>query len=456
MLPTNFIRSGFAALFLANYLLMPVAAFAQENEAMLVLEPHCTAADRQSCPQFETLDATHLKTSRLNPGDILDIDVVLLNGTGKDIQTVHSWLTYDPNLLEGRSVTLNDIFSAPSPGEQNIEKEIGTVKIGGAVNTVDNGRIAIARVTFRVIATTEDTVIGFQGFNSDGTGKTSVNGKYQTLGSDSSTGLPLPPCTDTSIVGCRGVPTPLLLTEPSKLSVTLTDPAQDSPVETVHPADSTGSPVSGSPLTGAVTTPSDASSSAPESTPAPVLAGAGSSAPSGSSTFTLLQVQNLRVTTRDTQIFLGWDPLSSTELGGYNIYYGTVSGRYIQRRSIPSTASSLVLRDLQPDVTYFLAVRAVNLSGQESIFSQEVSVTVGKQETSSSPLLATETTQLPPENTITSHGGTGVTGTTGVSDNVFIFAFVSACIGTAFAFARHGVRERRDPPHPLNKFSNVA
>ncbi len=239
--------------------------------------------------------------------------------------------------------------------------------------------------------------------------------------------------------------------------MTLTDPAQDSPVETVHPADNTGSPVSGSPLTGAVATPGDATASVPYSSAAPVLAGAGSSVPSGSSTFTLLQVQNVRVTTRDTQIFLGWDPLSSTELGGYNIYYGTVSGRYIQRRSIPSTASSLVLRDLQPDVTYFLAVRAVNLSGQESIFSQEVSVTVGKPETSSSPLLATEPAQLPPpENTITTHGGKGVTGTTGVSDNVFILAVISACIGTAFAFARHVVRERRDSPLSLKKTAHVV
>jgi len=424
--------SGLAALLLSISILLPSTALAQNGGISLELAPHCTSSDRSTCPRFETLDASHLKTPLLKAGDILDIDVVLVGAAGKDARTVRSFLTYDTKVLEARSVELTDAIQAPSPGEQTTSKSTGVVKIGGELKTVDLDRITVARVTFRVLSAGTNTTVAFQNFRDDGAGQTAVNGKLQIKETESR-GLALPPCTS-ALVGCRGTPTPLLTTEPSKLTVMLGEtPAQQAQAAGTE---SPSSPASAtSPLAASALFPTDMTMpttlaqfpAAMESTP---LAG------QGSSTFSLLQVQNVRVTTRDTQIFLGWDQLQSAELAGYNVYYGTVSGKYIQRRSIPSSASSLVLRDLEPGSTYYLAVRASGNKDQETVFSQEVSITVGKPETSSSPLTVTQESLSPPENMIVSNNGTSLSGSTGTSDTIIILALASAAIGTAFAFLR--------------------
>ena len=435
MLFTHRTRFGLAALLLATNLAVPVNSYAQQNEIMLVLEPHCAETDRKACAQFETEDESHLRTPLLNAGDILDIDIVLTNGTAADIQSVKAWLKYDSKILEGRSVQLSDAVKAPAPGEQNIYKATELIKIGGDLNPITGDHLALARITFRVIASGKDTVISFHNFQADGNGQTAVNGKYQTLGSENKNGLSLPPCADTSVVGCRAATTPFLYTEPSKLNMILSEKQEaGSSPNSVLAAENKSS------ASGSVNLSSSAYSSAPSA-----LQSSSSGQPTvrfspgtgaGSSTFSLLQVQNLRVTTRDNQIFLGFDALTSSELSGYNVYYGTVSGQYIQRRTIPPNATSLVLRDLEPGTVYFLAVRAFNAFSGESAFSQEVSVTVGRPETSTSPLTGTKAMPSPAENPITTRGGAKVTGDTGIGDNVMFFALISACIGTAFAFAR--------------------
>jgi hypothetical protein len=394
--------------------LLPTGAFAQDDSLSLVFEPHCTSEDRSSCPEFETADASHLKTSLLRVGDILDIDVVLKNAQGKGVSTVRSWLTYDSNVLEARSVELTNAIQAPTPDEQTIESTSGLVKIGGAVGDIQNQRIAIARVTFRVITDTQDTMVGFSNFLTNGNGQTAVNAATSEPQNSDGSGLAEPPCVD-ELIGCRGNTNPLLTVEPTKLTVTLTDGTQNPP--------------------STIPTTTNTSSEGTSASSVPAVTDTQTTVP-GSSTFTLLQVQNVRVTTRDQQIFLGWDALRSSELSGYNIYYGTVSGKYIQRRSIPSSATSLVLRDLALDSTYFLAVRAFSTNDQETVFSQEVSVTVGKPETSSSPLLATVENTEPVNNVIEEYEGEQVSGTTGTSDTILYLAIASATIGTLFAFAR--------------------
>ncbi|HRH94185.1 MAG TPA: fibronectin type III domain-containing protein, partial [Candidatus Peribacteria bacterium] len=155
------------------------------------------------------------------------------------------------------------------------------------------------------------------------------------------------------------------------------------------------------------------------------------------SAFTLLQVQNVRVTSKDTNIFLGWQGLTSTDLAGYNVYYGTVSGKYINRRSVPDTSASLVIRDLEPGTQYFLAVRAFNSKNQETVFSHEVSIIVGKPESSSSPLAAVNESDLPPEeNPIEVHNGKNISGETGMSSTFALLALASAGVGTFFAWRR--------------------
>lgn len=404
----------------------------------LLLVPHCT--EQSACPEFAVLDAERFTTGKLAAGDILDIDVLVRGTDFAKVRSVRSWISYDTKVLEARSVELTPALPSPTPGEQNIEKSLGLVKIGGSsTNGFTSSDTRVARVTFRVLETTSDTELSFHGYNDAGNGQTAVNtDRNSTSGLDKGA-LPPPPCFD-NILGCRGTPTPLLSGQPAKLRVQLSSGLQGS-ILTAQAAEvsSSSSSISSSNSSNIVDwevqqtgggVANMSSSAAMTSSSVSSLSGQGS-------TFGILQVQDVRVTTKDNLIFLGWQALKSAELAGYNVYYGTVSGRYLQRRSVPATATSLVLRDLEPGTTYYLAVRAVNGQNQESVFSQEVSVTVGKPETATSPM-----TKLPADsgaitgNPIETRGGTTIKGETG-SASVFAWILAgSALIGTVFAFRR--------------------
>ncbi len=424
-------------------ILLPLAPHASAEESLtLLFVPHCTEVS--NCPEYSVADGLHFTTNLLAAGDILDIDVLVRGSKYASVRSVQSWIKYDPKFLEARSVELTAALPSPTPGEQSIDAVQGLVKIGGSTSRgFTSADTRIARVTFRVLDTSASTQLSFDGYNAAGNGNTAVNAERST--SDLDTGsLPAPPCID-AILGCRGSNTPLLTGEPAKLTVKLSSDVQGS----VLTAQATG--ISSSSMTASsssaissagmtlndYTTLNNAQWSVASSDDNSSRSSSASSLSGQGSTFGILQVQDVRVTTKDTMIFLGWQPLKSSVLAGYNVYYGTVSGRYIQRRSLPNTSTSLVLRDLQEGTTYYLAVRAVDRQDQESVFSQEVSVTVGKPETATSPM-----TRLPPEtgaltgNPIETRGGTTIEGETG-SANIFILVMlVSGVIGTAFAFRR--------------------
>lgn len=360
----------------------------------LTFQPHCINQDRRNCPVFETVNGSELTTSVLRAGDIVDMDIVIETPDPSKVNTIRSWIKFDPAFLEARSVELTSALSQPIPGEQAIDANNGIVKIGGGTNgSLQTPKTAIARVTFRVKSTSSNTTISFQNFLEDGTGETSVTA------SDNAS---------------------LLTVQPTVLTVRLS----------TEQMSSSSSSAGGSFL--------DILQQRGGATGGSGTQGSSSSAIGGAnSAFTLLQVQNVRVTSKDTNIFLGWQGLTSTDLAGYNVYYGTVSGKYINRRSVPDTSSSLVVRDLEPGTQYFLAVRGFNSKNQETVFSHEVSVVVGKPETSSAPLAQIDPQDLPPEeNPIETHNGKNISGETGVNSTLALLALASAGIGTFFAWRR--------------------
>ncbi|OGJ66719.1 hypothetical protein A3F36_04790 [Candidatus Peribacteria bacterium RIFCSPHIGHO2_12_FULL_55_11] len=161
------------------------------------------------------------------------------------------------------------------------------------------------------------------------------------------------------------------------------------------------------------------------------------------SAFSLLQVQNVRVTTEGSAIYLGWEALNSSQLKAYNVYYGTTTGRYIQRKTVESSVKSLAIRSLPLGTTYYFAVRAVNMVDQESAFSQEIAVTVGDPKTSTAPLAAGSIPtdgpgKNPVQGSVTGDGGT-VPGATGIPSIALTLALLSAVIGTGFASRRQMV-----------------
>ena len=86
---------------------------------------------------------------------------------------------------------------------------------------------------------------------------------------------------------------------------------------------------------------------------------------------------------------LHWQPNTESDLAGYRIYYGTSSRSYGPYISVGKNTTSYTLNNLTEGQTYYFAVTAVDTSGNESAYSQEVSKTIASETTSSIPLPAT-------------------------------------------------------------------
>jgi hypothetical protein len=70
-----------------------------------------------------------------------------------------------------------------------------------------------------------------------------------------------------------------------------------------------------------------------------------------------------------------WQPNAEPDLAGYFVYYGTQSGVYSQRLQV-GRPNNYTIRDVAPGKIYFIAVTAVDTAGNESAYSQQVSVRV--------------------------------------------------------------------------------
>lgn len=69
---------------------------------------------------------------------------------------------------------------------------------------------------------------------------------------------------------------------------------------------------------------------------------------------------------------------SPANIGGYKIYYGTMPGSYIDCRYVGSTTSILISSlKLPTRENYYVAVTVYDSVGNESTFSNEVSIAAG-------------------------------------------------------------------------------
>lgn len=172
------------------------------------------------------------------------------------------------------------------------------------------------------------------------------------------------------------------------------------------------------------------------------------------------QVQNVRVGTEGTSAYLSWDTLTSSQITAYNLYYGTVSGQYIQRRTLDKATTNTTIRNLPQNLTYYFALRGVGANGTESDYSQEVSVQIGNPSTSTSPLdggsvsppSSSSSAPAPFTGTVTptkvafahpgvtptngSYNNSTKTANSGTSTTLAMLLLASAVIGTIFAFRR--------------------
>jgi hypothetical protein len=400
--------------------LMPFAAYAAGN-ATYEFRPHCEGDDdvenvfggpspdvdgimkltEGTCRTFDVRDPSSLQTDVLYTGDTLDMDIVINNPDHRSISRFRAWVAYDPTILEGIDASISPSFPVPTPGESGFAPEEGTLKLSGtATSSVSKERFAVAHIRFRVL---KDSVDGTPLIFTETTGD--IDAKSGVFEGE----IPNEQNTLSMTVG--------------SLYVRLTGAASASSMSSMQTGIVNSSAVS-----------SNDAHEAPASASAASTLSIGSIASAASSAmqkaFSLLQVLGLRVTTDGSSVFLAWDALPSSELAGYNVYYGTVSGRYIQRRTVDKAANSLTIRALPVGTTYYFAVRAYNAAGEETVFSQEVGVSVGNPKTSTSPLNANSLpTKTPPT------GGT-VAGETGVSSMLLILILSCAAVGTMIAVRR--------------------
>jgi hypothetical protein len=73
-------------------------------------------------------------------------------------------------------------------------------------------------------------------------------------------------------------------------------------------------------------------------------------------------------------VSLAWNPSTSPGVTGYKIYYGASSGSYGTPIPIPNQTTYIVTG--LPDGTYYFAVTAFDASGNESGYSNEVTVII--------------------------------------------------------------------------------
>lgn len=72
---------------------------------------------------------------------------------------------------------------------------------------------------------------------------------------------------------------------------------------------------------------------------------------------------------------LGWDAVPETNIQGYKVYIGTVSQQYTQILDA-GTINNLTVPNLEFGTTYYFSVKAIGSTGLESLFSQELVVTI--------------------------------------------------------------------------------
>lgn len=74
------------------------------------------------------------------------------------------------------------------------------------------------------------------------------------------------------------------------------------------------------------------------------------------------------------QILVTWDANTEPDLAGYKVYCGTASGQY--GAPVTVTTPSYTFQGATDKTTYYVAVSAIDTSGNESALSDEVSVYV--------------------------------------------------------------------------------
>lgn len=447
-----------SALVLAGLIaaIVPVSLSAQGNAPTLFLRPHCELMDQTACPLFDVSNPTMLVTPPRAPGQTLDMDIVLSNPTQDAISKIRVWLTYDAEALEGLELKIAPAFPTAVPGEADFSAISGYVKIAASATPGKEPKdtiIPIAHLVFGVKPGSNAVATPLSFYDS----KAGTDGHTVIITTTAPTQNLLAAPLGTLLVRLSGPAAPVAPVAPVPApdvppAAPVTPPAMSSSAATSSgPASSA---VASAPSTGDALVPPVAAVIPPTSSSAPSSSSA--SVPAGTQTsFPLIQVQNVRVGTKDNLLYVTWDLLNHPKLQGYNVYFGTLQGRYLQRRSVSVAARGTVIRDLPIAKTYYVAVRGVNDQNQETTFSTEVSVEIGNPSTASSPVIGSladigtaSPQDIAPGNPVEYPSlplKSGVPGKSGAPSGILLLLLGSGVIGALFACRRQVIAGKTLP-----------
>lgn len=408
-----------------------ISAHAQSSEHTLILRPHCEATDQSLCPEFNVADPSTLTTTPLSIGDTLDLDVVLVNPTHEKIGKIRLWISYDTDALEGTALSVSKAFPTITPGQANFSSSSGYAKITASAssgNEPTDAIMPVARLTFVVK-------------NAMNAASSPLSFHDQRAGIDGHT-----------FVTTTTAPTQNLLSTP--LGSLLVQLVPSISAEQGYSSASTSNAYDSSAAASEALSASSVSSiSSSDALPAPLVA------PESPNSFGLIQVQNVRIGTKDNALYVTWDALSHPKLQGYNVYYGSLRGRYLHRRSVSVASRGAMISNLPTGKTYYAAIRGVDDENLETAFSAEVSVEIGNPSTSSSPIIgaldlvaeiapSVGAPDNPVENMdrMLADGSTAaVPGRSGAPSGVFLLLIGSAAIGTLLACRRQMTVSKKLP-----------
>lgn len=390
-------------------------ATAATPDVLMRMRPHCVSG---ACRDFPLYDETSAITQGLKSGDTLELDIVITNPSRQPIQSIQSWLEYDETVLKGVDVRIADTFPLVAPGEQSFDASQGIVKLGASNVTggVSEYEFSFARVTFQVISqkgtipATQSSSAGAEPVPARPAGGRLRFHEFSLLGQEGKTKV---------LIVEEGRTTSVLRTRPNDLLLYfgVGEPPTKIPQPTLPPV--TQPPVSQPPVTlppGTI----------PPGTPLIV--------PLPDDGFGRLQPTVLRVTTEKDKVYLLWVKVDDPRVTGYNIYYGTVSGKYIQRRTVAADSTGVTIRSLPVGKRYFFALTAFNALEQESEFSYEVAVVVGDPASSTAPFDISGIPERPPELPPVSQNG-GVPGESGLP-LIAIVAALAIAFGASYLWLR--------------------
>jgi hypothetical protein len=98
---------------------------------------------------------------------------------------------------------------------------------------------------------------------------------------------------------------------------------------------------------------------------------------SGTGNIVLLAVAIMRLSAlASSSVTLAWNPISSSTIAGYNIYYGGVSGVYTNKISVSRATTEATVSGLIQGATYYFAATTYSASGLESMRSSQLAYLV--------------------------------------------------------------------------------